>query len=1042
MINRPLGGGAGGSNSSEPPSTSVSSYASLASGPPPCYVRNGGNPDSYDYVDKPLPTPRSPSPLTYGRHSQLASRGGGGRFEHSNERTGLSSNGGRGRSYRGGRDRPGRGYSRYPDGQHLSLHSERSSAGDFESGESQAINRSSLIQRRSEDRGSFEGRGGRASVSSEPRGRGGRFHAPGGRESSRGGGRGRGGGRFYDRGGPAGRSTYRGRGRGYEGSRDSHSSVSEWIPSSERSNADEVNRFSDSDSVGRNGSTLSRIDGRLSPQGQSFGGGRGSSGTRTSNRYDSIGSESDFLTSRHSESASEDRYGKRKREEQSYPIEHEEKRFRENDYPSWNRHPENDSRPTLPHRGSTSYAQLDDPSAKIEIKPAFDQRNVDSRGLDHRITTNSRGRTPSQRSVEETRGGVPSTREDFRGPLHRDDDRRGSINDRDNIKSSFGPSLDDDSRPWRSTYRDDDRRIRSSSGDDPRWPSANDRLGPRSDLATSNSRDDVPQEGFSSRQILRGSTDSQFNDDRYRTMGSQRRDFRDDDPRERHIGRTDLERPPPGSLNTSRSARGIDDSYGDEQDISARGHGLRSDMSIDKVQRDYHAPGGPRHLERIFGGDSDRDRSRQEAPLGKLSQGSVTEDSFRRGDPPNLSSSPGPLGDSSNGGESKASAGEYSAMDQHQQIYPRPYFSQPKQHLSLSTVKRNSWNSSYGNRSPMPSPVSGRRTQAVATSPENPVATTEEESVMSPPFNLDRGRGRGRGRGYRGRGRSDIGGRFGGRDPASVGGRLQFTPRDGAPESHFSRPRHDDAEDPKRPADSSASDEIASPPQKLAENRDQAEEKPMSQTADAMPPIKQEQSQQQQSQPDQLVSSSAQQAELEASAGTKPDEAVSSTPSSTIASVKKEAEKSELEKALEPPPVGEPSGWMKALCRLVVLKEQMEYCYARHMQLVKRHELLKVQSAKLQELPVGFDAFKEDYEAYIESLPKAEDQELLKTEDDSKLKTVDETSELDTEGITAKLDTEGSAAKLDTEGNPAKLDTEGNPAKLDEEGDTKDQPPS
>lgn len=331
------------------------------------------------------------------------------------------------------------------------------------------------------------------------------------------------------------------------------------------------------------------------------------------------------------------------------------------------------------------------------------------------------------------------------------------------------------------------------------------------------------------------------------------------------------------------------------------------------------------------------------------------------------SSGTGALGDSSRVVDSKMSVGEYSSMDQKQEVFPKPYFSQPKQHLSLSASKRNSWNSTHGNRSPQPSPLSGRRTHTSISSPEPPIPK-EEDSGFSP-LSFDRDRGRGRGRGYRGRGKADVGGRFGGRGPSRVGSRLQFTPRDGAPESHFSRPRLVEGEDSKRPVVSSASDEMLTQTRNAPEIRDDGEAKPISQHVDDKQTMKPEK---QQSQPDQPVSSEQQPTKLEPGASSKPDETASSASSTTLPSVKKEEEKTEEQKALEPPPVGEPSGSVKALCRLVVLKEQMEYCYARHMQLVNRHELLKVQSATLQELPVGIDAIKEDLDEFVAKQAKTE----------------------------------------------------------------------
>lgn len=62
------------------------------------------------------------------------------------------------------------------------------------------------------------------------------------------------------------------------------------------------------------------------------------------------------------------------------------------------------------------------------------------------------------------------------------------------------------------------------------------------------------------------------------------------------------------------------------------------------------------------------------------------------------------------------------------------------------------------------------------------------------------------------------------------------------------------------------------------------------------------------------------------------------------------------------PPPGKPSGLSVAMARLSDLTAQMEYQYAKHIQLTREHEMIKAQISLLQELPQGFDAFKEDLE--------------------------------------------------------------------------------
>ena len=72
------------------------------------------------------------------------------------------------------------------------------------------------------------------------------------------------------------------------------------------------------------------------------------------------------------------------------------------------------------------------------------------------------------------------------------------------------------------------------------------------------------------------------------------------------------------------------------------------------------------------------------------------------------------------------------------------------------------------------------------------------------------------------------------------------------------------------------------------------------------------------------------------------------------------------EKVQTPPPSpGPPSGVTVALTRLADLEAQMEFAYAKHILLQKRHELLMAQYDHLETLPVGFDAFEEEYKKFI-----------------------------------------------------------------------------
>jgi len=69
----------------------------------------------------------------------------------------------------------------------------------------------------------------------------------------------------------------------------------------------------------------------------------------------------------------------------------------------------------------------------------------------------------------------------------------------------------------------------------------------------------------------------------------------------------------------------------------------------------------------------------------------------------------------------------------------------------------------------------------------------------------------------------------------------------------------------------------------------------------------------------------------------------------------------EPERAKTPPPSpGPPSGLTTALTRLADLEAQMEFAYAKHIMLAKRHQLLEAQYDHLEGLPVGAEAFQDE----------------------------------------------------------------------------------
>ena len=68
------------------------------------------------------------------------------------------------------------------------------------------------------------------------------------------------------------------------------------------------------------------------------------------------------------------------------------------------------------------------------------------------------------------------------------------------------------------------------------------------------------------------------------------------------------------------------------------------------------------------------------------------------------------------------------------------------------------------------------------------------------------------------------------------------------------------------------------------------------------------------------------------------------------------------------PPAAPPSALALAMARLADLNETMEFQYARHQQLTREHECIKVKIETLKELPVGMDAFKEDLDKFVKEM--------------------------------------------------------------------------
>ena len=65
------------------------------------------------------------------------------------------------------------------------------------------------------------------------------------------------------------------------------------------------------------------------------------------------------------------------------------------------------------------------------------------------------------------------------------------------------------------------------------------------------------------------------------------------------------------------------------------------------------------------------------------------------------------------------------------------------------------------------------------------------------------------------------------------------------------------------------------------------------------------------------------------------------------------------------PPPGKPSALALARARLEDLTAQMEFQYAKHVQISKEHDIVKAKLTVLKTLPVGIDALKEDLEKLV-----------------------------------------------------------------------------
>ena len=88
-----------------------------------------------------------------------------------------------------------------------------------------------------------------------------------------------------------------------------------------------------------------------------------------------------------------------------------------------------------------------------------------------------------------------------------------------------------------------------------------------------------------------------------------------------------------------------------------------------------------------------------------------------------------------------------------------------------------------------------------------------------------------------------------------------------------------------------------------------------------------------------------------------------------------------------PPEPTEPSAFTVALTRMVDLESQLDFVYAKHLQLIRQTELLTAQIDTLRDLPVGREAFQEDLDKLVaahESARKEAEEQKKEQEENSR----------------------------------------------------------
>lgn len=99
-----------------------------------------------------------------------------------------------------------------------------------------------------------------------------------------------------------------------------------------------------------------------------------------------------------------------------------------------------------------------------------------------------------------------------------------------------------------------------------------------------------------------------------------------------------------------------------------------------------------------------------------------------------------------------------------------------------------------------------------------------------------------------------------------------------------------------------------------------------------------------------------------------------------------------------PPEPVPPSSFLVSLVRLVEAESQLDYVLAKHLQLVRKRKLLRAQIEKLESLPIGADAFKEDLDKLIADLAQSEEETARRRKQEAEEDDDDLYAELDGDG--------------------------------------------